>query len=47
MGQAWGSSEGDDNWNADADVNGDDIVDLLDLGFLGQWWGRTCWDGID
>ncbi len=42
MGEAWGSSPGDENWNEDVDLNCDEKIDLLDLGTLGQNWGDTC-----
>lgn len=41
LGQAWDSSEADENWNAAADLNSDGSVDLTDLGILGQTWGNV------
>ncbi len=41
LGQAWGSSSGDSNWNADADLNSDATIDIFDLALLGQNWGNT------
>lgn len=36
------SQPGDANWNPDADLNGDDLVDLTDYGILSAHWGETC-----
>ncbi len=41
LGQAWGSSSGDANWNSAADLNSDGTVNLIDLALLGQSWGNV------
>ncbi|MDP8238351.1 MAG: PEGA domain-containing protein [Candidatus Hatepunaea meridiana] len=41
LGQAWGSSSGDANWNPDADLDGDGTVGLGDLALIGKHWGQT------
>ncbi len=35
---------GDPNWNANADINNDSIINLLDLAILGQAWGSSAGD---
>ncbi len=40
LGQAWGSSSGDLNYNSNADLNNDGSISLLDLAILGQNWGN-------
>ncbi len=40
IGVAIGSSEGDLNWDADADLNGDGWVDPRDLAILSRNWGE-------
>ena len=39
---AFGSSEGDDDYNAQADVDGDGDVDLDDLLAIASHWGRVA-----
>ena len=39
MGQAWGTSTGDSDYNEDADLNGDGTINVFDLAILGQTWG--------
>ena len=38
---AYGSTPGDPNWNAAADLNSDGVVNLLDLLLLCRDWGKT------
>jgi hypothetical protein len=40
MGAAWGSFEGDTNWNPICDLNLDGTIDSSDLGALGAHWGE-------
>lgn len=40
LGQAWGSHDGDPNYNACADLNKDGVIDVKDLAILGQHWGE-------
>ena len=39
---AYGSSEGDENWNANADLNGDGVINIFDLDIVGINYGRVC-----
>jgi hypothetical protein len=41
MQAAWGSKPGDSNWNPDADLNSDGIVNILDANILGYNYGLT------
>jgi hypothetical protein len=41
---AHGTAEGDSRYNADADLNGDGMVDGVDLAQLAPDFGR-CWNG--
>ena len=43
---AHGASEGDNRFNADADLNGDGYIDGEDLAYLATSFG-TCWNGAD
>jgi len=40
---AWGSYPGHPNWNPDADLNQDLIVDMRDVGILNFNYGRDIW----
>ena len=40
---AFGSEPGDPNWNPDADLNQDSIVDLFDATICGSNYGRNIW----
>ena len=42
MQAAWRSKPGDPNWNPDADLNGDGVVGLDDLGTLGRNLGKDA-----
>ncbi|MCP3981387.1 MAG: hypothetical protein GY716_18975 [bacterium] len=44
LAHAYGSSEGENLFNPDADLNGDGAVDGADLAFLATGFGG-CWDG--
>jgi hypothetical protein len=35
---AYGSKPGDGNWNSDANLNGDSLIDVYDVGMLGKGW---------
>ncbi|GAG16673.1 unnamed protein product [marine sediment metagenome] len=39
LAQAWGTCEGDPNYNQNADFNGDDCINLPDLLTLANHWG--------
>ena len=48
LSRALGSEPGDDHWNANADLNGDEVVDNDDLAILREYFGQTgvvesCW----
>lgn len=40
--QAYGSSPGSPNWNSNADLNKDNIIDVLDQRMLGKDYGKTA-----
>jgi hypothetical protein len=42
FGDAFGSSEGDDNWNECCDYTDDGQVNLSDFGFFGDHWQHEC-----
>ena len=42
VGLAYGSKQGDTNWNPNADVNNDSKVDIFDLATVGLNYGREC-----
>jgi hypothetical protein len=41
-----GSKSGDTNWNPDADVNGDEIINVLDLIVVRMWYGTGTYAAI-
>jgi hypothetical protein len=43
---SYGADEGDERFNADADLTGDGMVDGEDLAWLATVYG-SCWDGSD
>lgn len=40
--RAFGSKQGDDGWNASADVQEDGTIDILDLSIIAKSYGKTC-----
>ena len=42
VGVSFGSSPGHQRWNAGADMNGDNKIDIFDLAAVGLNYGKTC-----
>jgi parallel beta-helix repeat protein len=40
--QAYGATSSSPNWNSDADLNNDDLIDAVDLFLLGKYCGKTA-----
>jgi hypothetical protein len=38
---AWRSTPGSANWNANADLNGDNVVNILDFNVLSKNWRKS------
>jgi hypothetical protein len=39
--EAYGSTSTSPNWNPDADINGDGVVDIFDIGICSSHWGQS------